>query len=142
MSDGKLAAESEEFKILFLNKKAPKKVMNGRFEGIITFMKKKSADNIQKGISNKKIGACFKLQECSDCKGTRLRKESREVTLNNISIVELSNYTIKELLGWTDIIHENLFEDSLIISKPKISMPARGYRARHAFGYPCRGCRP
>ncbi|WP_048205203.1 excinuclease ABC subunit UvrA [Methanococcoides methylutens] len=110
--------ESEEFKKLYPDKKTPKRVMDGKFEGVITFMKKKSADNIQKGISNKKIGACFKMQECSDCKGTRLRKESREVTLNNRSIVELSDYTIKELLEWTESIPENLSEDSLIIAKP------------------------
>lgn len=113
--------ESEEFKKLFPNKKAPKTVNAGKVEGIETFLKKKSAESITKGISNKKIEACFVKSVCSHCKGTKLNKESRNVSLNNKTIVEVSKFTLKEFLDWILSIEDNLSEGGLIISQAIIN---------------------
>ncbi|GIS47404.1 MAG: hypothetical protein Ct9H90mP20_0740 [Candidatus Neomarinimicrobiota bacterium] len=37
------------------------------------------------------------MKPCPDCEGSRLKKESRSVTVNNTSLGTLSSYPIKEL---------------------------------------------
>lgn len=107
--------ESKEFKKLFPNKKPPKTVNAGKFEGVMTFMKKKAAENINKGITNKKIKACFKDNICPDCHGTRLNESSRKVYINNKSIVEVSSYTLEELYNWITNLEHNLLQSGKLI---------------------------
>ncbi len=113
--------ESEDFKKLFPDKKPPKTVNGGKVEGVETYLKKKSAESITKGISNKKIEACFVKNICPDCNGTRLNKESRNVVLNNKTIVEVSSFTLKELLEWISSIEDSLSEGGLIVSQAVIN---------------------
>ncbi|MGL5346340.1 MAG: excinuclease ABC subunit UvrA [Peptostreptococcaceae bacterium] len=109
--------ESEEFKKIFPNKKPPKTVNAGKVEGIETFLKKKSAESITKGISNKKIESCFVKSVCPECNGAKLNKESRSVLLNNKTIVDVSKFTLKEFADWILSIEDNLSEGGLIVSQ-------------------------
>ena len=92
--------KSEKFKDLYHHINPPKKVSDGYFEGVLTFLKKKSAENIRKGSSNKNIEKCFSRAICSACHGTRLNEQARSVYVDNKSIIEVSSYTIDELKNW------------------------------------------
>lgn len=99
--------DSEAFKERFPGIKRPKKVSDGYFEGITTFLDKKSAENIRKGSSNRKIEACFTRQTCSDCGGTRLNEQARSISIDNKHITEVSSYTLEELQTWVLMLNKN-----------------------------------
>ncbi|BES66529.1 excinuclease ABC subunit UvrA [Gottschalkiaceae bacterium SANA] len=99
---------SKDFLALYPHIKPPKKVSDGYFEGILTYLKKKSAENIQKGSTNKKIEACFIRKTCPECKGTRLNHQARTVSLDQKSIVELSTFTIDDLKAWVGKLPNHL----------------------------------
>lgn len=98
----------DKFKKLFPTIARPKKVCDGYFEGILTFLNKKSAENIRKGTSNKNIEACFKRIICPSCHGTRLNEQARNVFIDEKSIIEISAYTIDDLKEWVCTLPEKL----------------------------------
>lgn len=99
---------SPEFKAQFPDIPAPKRVYDGNVEGLYTYMKKKSAENIRKGTNNQQIAACFKTRVCHDCNGTRLKKSSREVFVDGKSIVEISAMTLSELKHWLTFLERKI----------------------------------
>lgn len=92
--------DSQGFLDLYPNIKPPKKVSDGYFEGLLTFLKKKSAESIRKGATNKQIEKCFSRSICPDCHGSRLNEQARRVTIGGRSIVEVSMDTIDALSSW------------------------------------------
>lgn len=113
--------DSTEFKELFPNKKKPKRVNDGYFKGIMTYMREKAAESIKKEIKNSKIESCMVKTTCPSCKGTRLGHEGRTVTLNGISIITLSSYTIEQLYGWICEFEQSLSESAIIVSQTVIT---------------------
>lgn len=99
---------NNKFKELFPKIARPNKVSDGYFEGILTFLKKKSAENIRRGTSNKNIEACFKRIICPECHGARLNKQARNVVIDGKSIIEISTYTIDDLKEWVGALPEKL----------------------------------
>lgn len=112
--------DSQEFKALFPGIKKPKRVSDGYFEGILTFLRKKSAENIRKGSFNRNIEACFKRKTCPDCGGSRLNERARNVFLDGKSIVEISDYTIDDLKSWILFLKERLGDADREVSYPII----------------------
>lgn len=92
--------DSQAFLAQYPDIKPPKKVSDGYFEGVLTFLRKKSAESIRKGSTNKQIEKCFSRSICPDCKGTRLNKQARQVMIAGRSIVDVSRDTIDELRSW------------------------------------------
>lgn len=100
--------DNDKFKELFPKIDRPKKVSDGYFEGILTFLKKKSAENIRRGTSNKNIEACFKRIICPECNGARLNEQARNVFIDGKSIIEISTYTIDDLKEWVGNLPKKL----------------------------------
>lgn len=76
------------------NIKEPKKVSDGRFEGLVPYLLNrynKLPDSIQKYISH---------EPCLECQSTRLGKLGREVTVGGKTIIEVSRLHLSELLTW------------------------------------------
>jgi len=96
----------DEFLALYPDVKTPKRVSDGYFEGILTYLKKKSAENIRKGSMNKTIEKCFVRSICPTCNGSRLNKQARTVTVAGKTIVEVSMYTLDELLTWLHSLND------------------------------------
>ena len=92
--------ECDEFKALFPDIPPPKRVFDGRVEGVHSYMRKKSAENIRKGSGNRMISTCFTTRVCPECQGSRLKQGSRDVLVNDKSIVEVSGYSLDELFNW------------------------------------------
>ncbi|SHE49529.1 excinuclease ABC subunit A [Seinonella peptonophila] len=109
---------SEPFQAMFPGKKPPKKVGEGKFEGIITTFQKKYHEALNDEESRKKWTSYFASQTCEACHGTRLKKESRVVTLDGASIVEVNEYALDELWDWLQRLHSKLSEEANVILQP------------------------
>ena len=69
---------------------APVNVSQGRFEGVATTLLRRYAEHIQDEDYLQKMDEFLTIQTCPDCLGTRLRPESRAVTVRGLTIVEVS----------------------------------------------------
>ncbi|MEW9031987.1 MAG: excinuclease ABC subunit UvrA [Planifilum fimeticola] len=96
--------ESEEFKRHFPEVKPPKTVRKGKFEGVITGIWRRYRE---KGGESSEA-ALFESKTCPDCRGTRLKKESRLVTLGGLSIDEVASRSVSDVRNWARAVLERL----------------------------------
>jgi len=97
--------DSQTFKKKFPNVKKPKKVNDGYFKGIMTYMKEKASENNQKAKKNSKITDAFVTSTCSECHGTRLGYDARTATVKDKTLVELSGLDLNELMSWLQTLN-------------------------------------
>ncbi|KPL78312.1 excinuclease ABC subunit A [Ornatilinea apprima] len=95
-------ANSPQFRRHFPDVEPPATVSKGRFEGIATNVLRRYADRIEDADYREKMEALLVTETCPDCKGTRLRPESRVVTVSGRSIVEVSRMALSELGAWLE----------------------------------------
>jgi excinuclease ABC subunit A len=103
--------ESKEFTTYFPDKKPPKTVAAGKFEGVLTGMRRRYNE---KG-GNSGEAHLFYSRQCPDCEGKRLKKESREVVVAGVPITDLTNISLEELLSWAQSLQKALSSDKLEI---------------------------
>ncbi|MBA2876227.1 excinuclease ABC subunit UvrA [Thermaerobacillus caldiproteolyticus] len=96
--------ESKEFTSYFPDKQPPKTVRAGKFEGVLTGMRRRYNE---KG-GNSGEAHLFYSQQCPDFQGKRLKKESREVLVAGTPITDVSNYSLEELLSWLTELQRSL----------------------------------
>jgi excinuclease ABC subunit A len=89
--------ESDAVRILFPDKKPPKTVSEGKFEGVHTALWRKLQD---KGGESKQLENYFNSDYCPDCMGERLSELSRSVTVMDIRLPELVSLSLEELYQW------------------------------------------
>src|SRR5256884_292609 len=86
--------DSPLFRRHFPNIEPPTTVRQGRFEGIATNLLRRYAEHIHEHIHEAdyrdKLEEFLVTQTCPDCAGTRLRPESRVVTVNGQTIIAVS----------------------------------------------------
>ncbi|MCK1995349.1 excinuclease ABC subunit UvrA [Peribacillus muralis] len=109
---------SETIQSKFPDVKPPKSVGGGRFEGIIPFLMKKNRDNLQDEESGKRWTHFFAKEICSDCQGKRLKKESREVTVDGKNIVEVSEMPLSAISDWLYTLQNSLQENAIVVLQP------------------------
>ena len=80
---------------------------NGGWEGAIPNLIRRYKQTKSSGI-REWIEQFMSMSSCSSCKGTRLKKESRAVLINNKNLGELSSMSVKEL---------RMFFKNIILSK-------------------------
>ena len=107
--------KNQEFLKFVGNKKGPKIVSEGNFEGVLTNIKRRYESK-----PSKKIKGLFKDQVCDGCQGHRLRKESRAVTVANMNIIELSEKSLCDVLKWIGSISEFVTFSAFKVAKPII----------------------
>ena len=86
------------------------------FEGIVPFIE----DQFKHASSPrlKRWAAEYMVKEdCKDCNGSRLNKESRFFKIDGFNIAEVSNMDIKELQKWINSLESKLSEKQNIIAK-------------------------
>ena len=109
--------ESPSFRRHFPDIEPPTTVRQGRFEGIATNLLRRYAEHIQDADYREKLEEFLVTQTCPDCAGTRLRPESRAVTVNGQTIIALSRLPLTDLAhGWTA---SRLFSARMRCSSPK-----------------------
>lgn len=96
--------ESDEFKRHFPEVKPPKTVRKGKFEGVITGLWRRYRE---KGGESAEA-ELFVSKTCPECRGARLKKESRLVTLGGASIDQIAARSITDARNWARALREQL----------------------------------
>ncbi len=113
--------DSDEFKKLFPNIKKPKRVMDGYVEGLRTFVNKKVIESSTKKVANPVIAKAIVNNDCDECNGTRLGFIGRTTILLDRTIIEVSDYTIDELIKYVISVENSLTNGALLIAKVVIN---------------------
>lgn len=97
---------------------APVNVSQGHFEGAATALLRRYAEHIQNEVYLQKLDAFLTIQICPDCLGTRLRPESRAVTVRGQTIIEASRLQLDILDTWLKTLPEALNSIEMSIAGP------------------------
>ncbi len=114
--------DSPLFRRHFPTIEPPTTVRQGRFEGIATNLLRRYAEHIHAHIHEAdyrdKLEEFLVTQTCPDCAGTRLRPESRAVTVNGQTIIAVSRLPLDDLGAWLDGLPAVLSPDEMLIAEP------------------------
>lgn len=117
--------DSPRFRRHFPSVEPPTTVRKGRFEGIATNLLRRYAEHIHEHAHEAdyrdKLEEYLVTQTCPDCAGTRLRPESRAVTVNGQTIIDLSRLSLTDLGAWLDALPTVLRPDEMLIAEPILS---------------------
>jgi len=113
--------ESPQFRRHFPDREPPPTVRKGRFVGIATNLLRRYAERIQDADYREKMRDYLIIQTCPDCEGTRLRPESRAVTVNGRDIVSLSRMPLSEIGAWLGELPGALGADEMLFAGPILS---------------------
>ncbi|OZB92854.1 excinuclease ABC subunit UvrA [Paenibacillus sp. XY044] len=113
-------AASEQFQRHFPGVKPPKSVAKGNFEGLVTHLLRKyrEHDGDPEGSGSKKWDRYFMKQTCPDCRGSRLGREGRVVTIQGTTIIEAASFTLLPLYAWLKQLEQDLPGESLAVWEP------------------------
>ncbi|WP_413377565.1 excinuclease ABC subunit UvrA [Alkalihalobacillus sp. 1P02AB] len=94
--------ESEQFSRHYPDKPLPKTVGKGRFRGVLTSMWQRYKEK------DGQIGEAvfFVSQPCRDCHGERLKEESRNVTVIDKTLPQLSVCSLEDLYHWLETVQQ------------------------------------
>lgn len=84
------------------------------FEGVINNLKRRYRETSSEYIRSE-IESFMSINQCPECSGARLKKESRSVTVGGLSINELVNLSVKDEIAFVNSL--KLTEKQAIISK-------------------------
>lgn len=111
---------SPQFRRHFPKVKPPKTVVQGRFEGVITNLMRRYQEHAEDSKAREKIETVLIQKTCSACEGKRLNKESRQVTIGGMNIIELSKISLYRVDEWIKDLHNYVSEKGLAIAQPII----------------------
>ena len=110
--------DNPHFRRHFPNVEPPATVRKGHFEGIATALLRRYAEHIQDPDYIHKLDEFLIIETCPDCGGTRLRPESRTVTVNGQTIMAVSGLPLNELNAWLEALPATLSADEMLIAGP------------------------
>ena len=114
--------ESPLFRSHFPSTQPPITVRQGRFEGVATNLVRRYAEHIHEHVHEAdyrdKLEEFLVTQCCPDCAGTRLRPESRAVTVDGENIIAVSRLSIGDLGAWLGGLPAVLGPDAMIVAGP------------------------
>jgi excinuclease ABC subunit A len=93
-------SDSPQFRRHFPDVKPPATNAQGRFEGVVTNLQRRYNEHATNAAYLEKLEHLFTTQPCLDCEGTRLRPESRAVTVAGETIITISHYPLTDLDAW------------------------------------------
>ncbi|RAJ67050.1 excinuclease ABC subunit A [Streptomyces sp. Amel2xB2] len=92
----------DSFRRHFPGTKPPSSVSRGRFEGVVTTVLRRYAERIDDADYREKTERSLVKEVCPECQGTRLRPESRAVTVRGLTITRAARMPLSELAEWTE----------------------------------------
>jgi len=110
--------ESPQFRRHFPDIKPPATVGQGRFEGVVTNLQRRYDEHATNAAYLDKLERLFATQPCPDCGGTRLRPESRAVTVAGETIVTVSRLSLNKLDAWLKGLPPQLVAQEMLIARP------------------------
>jgi excinuclease ABC subunit A len=108
--------ESQQFKKHFPEKKPPRTNAQGSFEGIVTNLLRRYDEHASNESYRAKLEPYFSSQPCPDCEGTRLRPESRAVTVAGETIIGISTLPLKDLDDWLKSLPKLFSPQEMVIA--------------------------
>lgn len=113
--------ESPLFRRHFPASEPPTTVRQGRFEGIATSILRRYTEHIHEHAHEAdyrdRLEELLITQTCPDCGGTRLRAESRVVTVNRQTIIALSRLSLDDLGAWLGALPAVLAHDEMLVAE-------------------------
>jgi excinuclease ABC subunit A len=107
-----------QFKRHFPNVKPPTTVANGNFEGVVTNLLRRYANQEHDETYREKLSDFVSERLCPDCNGTRLKPESRAVTVLGQNIIDISKLPLDELAAWIDQLRPSVTPEEWIVTEP------------------------
>jgi excinuclease ABC subunit A len=92
--------DSPQFRRHYPDVKPPATNAQGRFEGVVTNLQRRYNEHATNAAYLEKLERLFTTQPCLDCEGTRLRPESRAVTVAGETIIKISHLPLNDLDAW------------------------------------------
>lgn len=108
--------ESPQFRRHFPKIEPPTTVAQGRFEGVASNLLRRYAEHIQDADYRQKVDELLVTETCPDCNGTRLRPESRAVTVAGQTIIALSQMPLSDLAEWLRDLPASLNEEEKLVA--------------------------
>jgi excinuclease ABC subunit A len=92
--------DSPQFRRHYPDVKPPTTNAQGHFEGVVTNLQRRYNEHATNAAYLEKLEHLFTTQPCLDCEGTRLRPESRAVTVAGETIIKISHLPLNDLDAW------------------------------------------
>ncbi|OGM15477.1 excinuclease ABC subunit A [Candidatus Woesebacteria bacterium RBG_19FT_COMBO_42_9] len=98
----------EEYKVEGTNRFGRLTYIWERFEGIVNFLERRHRETDSDYV-RWEIEKYMRQKVCEVCKGTRLKKESLSITIDSLSIAEVTSFSIDKAAAWvTTILRSNV----------------------------------
>ena len=110
-------SESPQFRRHFPNVKPPATNAQGRFEGVVTNLQRRYDEHATNAAYLEKLEHLFTTQPCLDCEGTRLRPESRAVTVAGETIIKVSQLSLNDLDAWLKSLPPHFTVDEMPLAR-------------------------
>ncbi len=110
--------DSPQFRRHFPDVKPPATNAQGRFEGVVTNLQRRYDEHATNAAYLEKLEPLFTTQPCLDCEGTRLRPESRAVTVAGESIVTISQLSLNDLDAWLKSLPPHFTPQEMLLARP------------------------
>ncbi|MDQ3706313.1 MAG: excinuclease ABC subunit UvrA [Chloroflexota bacterium] len=95
-------SHSTQFRRHYPHIEPPQNVNQGRFEGVVTTLMRRYQEHAQDADYRERMEQLLVTQTCPDCRGTRLRPQSRRVTVAGLSIIDVSQMPFTALQTWVE----------------------------------------
>jgi excinuclease ABC subunit A len=95
--------KGERVQVSYRNRFGRRRTYSTQFEGIIPNLERRYRET-DSDYSREKIEEYMTLRPCPDCKGARLRPESRAVLVSGTSINEFTSLPARRALEWVDAL--------------------------------------
>ncbi len=109
---------SPQFRRHYPDVEPPTTIAQGNFEGVITNLLRRYEEHIHNSAYREEIEKLLITGTCPDCGGSRLRPESRQVTVAGRAIIDVSRLPLTELANWLDGLADVLSPDAACIAAP------------------------
>ena len=109
---------SPQFRRHYPEIKPPAINAQGRFEGVVTNLQRRYDEHASNVAYREKLDHLFTIQPCLECEGTRLRAESRAVTVAGESIVTVSQLPLNDLHAWLKSLPKSFTGEQMQIARP------------------------
>lgn len=96
----------------------PETAAKGRFEGLETNLLRRYGERANDAAYREKLEKVLHKQPCPDCQGTRLRPESRAVTVAGQTIIQVAQLPLTALAEWLERLPETIPAEGQAIVAP------------------------
>ncbi len=110
--------DSPQFRRHYPDVKPPATNAQGRFEGVVTNLQRRYNEHATNAAYLEKLEHLFTTQPCLDCEGTRLRPESRAVTVAGETIIKISHLPLNDLDAWIKSLPPHFTAEEMRIAQP------------------------